>query len=99
MLSGGPLSHQSKLQITVALLSTEAEYVATTEAGKEALWVARFLAFLGFRLPSQPVDLRADIKGAISLTKAPEYHWKTKHIEALDSRKSRAKRYYRFVHL
>ena len=81
MLSGGPLSHQSKLQSTVALSSCEAEYMATTEAGKEALWVARFLACLGFRLPSQPVDLHADNKGAISLTENPEFHRKTKHIE------------------
>ena len=39
MLSGGPLSHQSKLQSTVALSSTEAEYMTTVEARKEALWV------------------------------------------------------------
>ncbi len=81
MLSGGLLSHQSKFQNTVALLSTEAEYMATTEAEKEALWVARFLACLGFRLPSQPVNLCADNKGAMSLTENPEFHRKTKHIE------------------
>ena len=81
MLSGGPLSHQSKLQSTVALSSTEAEYMATTEAGKEALWISRFLTSVGFRLPNQPVDLRADNKGAISLTENPEFHRKTKHIE------------------
>ncbi len=39
------------------------------------------MACLGFRLPSQPVDLRADNKGAISLTENPEFHRKTKHIE------------------
>ncbi len=81
ILFGGPLSHQSKLQSTVALSSTEAEYMATTEAGKEALRVARFLACLRFCLSSQPVDLRADNKGTISLTKNPEFHRKTKHIE------------------
>lgn len=37
LLSGGPVSHQSKQQATVALSSTKAEYMATTEAGKEAL--------------------------------------------------------------
>ena len=37
MLSGGLLSHQSKLQSTVALLSCKAEYMAITEAGKKAL--------------------------------------------------------------
>ncbi len=52
MLSVGPLSNQLKLQSTVVLSSTEAEYIATTEAGKEALWVAQFLTCLGFCLPS-----------------------------------------------
>ena len=55
--------------------------MAKIEAGKEALWVAQFLACLGFRLPSQPVNLRADNKRAISLTENPEFHRKTKHIE------------------
>ncbi len=81
MLSGGPLSHQSKLQNTVALSSTEAEYMATTEAEKKVLWVAPFLDCLGFCLPSELVDIRADNKGAISLTENSEFHRKTKHIE------------------
>ncbi len=81
MLSGGPLFYQSKLQSTVALSSTEAEYMATTEAGKEALWISRFLTSLRFWLPNQPVDLRADNKGVISLTKNTEFHQKTKNIE------------------
>ena len=68
MLSGGPLPHQSKSQNTVALSSTEAKYMAACKAEKEALWVSRFLTALGFRLPTLPVDLRVDNKGAISLT-------------------------------
>lgn len=55
-VSGGPVSHQSKLQSTVAFSSTQAEYMATTEAGKEALWLAWFLVCLsGF---AYVVDLR-----------------------------------------
>ncbi len=81
MLSGGSLSHQSKLQSTVALSSTEAEYMATTEAGKEVLLVAKFLTCLGFGLPSQPVELRADNKKTISLTENLELYQKIKHIE------------------
>ncbi len=71
ILSGRLLSHQSKLQTTVALSSTEAEYMTTMGAGRKALWVAQFLACLRSCLPSQTVDLRADNKGAISLTKNP----------------------------
>ncbi len=74
MPSGGLLSHQSKLQSTATLLSTEAKYMPITKVGKEALWVAQFLACLGFCLLSQLVDLRADNKGAISLTENPEFY-------------------------
>ena len=81
MLSGGPLSYQSKLQSTVALTSTEAEYMTIVEAGNEALWVARFLACLGFYLSSQPVKLCADNKRAIALTKNREFYRKLKHIK------------------
>ncbi len=73
MLSGRHLSQQSKLRSTVAFWSTEAEYMVTTEAGKEELWVAKFLACLGFCRPSQPVNLRTDNKWAISLTKNPRF--------------------------
>ncbi len=55
--------------------------MATTEAGKEALWIAQFLAALGYRPPSQPVSLKADNGGAILLTANPEFHRRTKHIE------------------
>ncbi len=37
LLCWGPVSHQSKQNATVALSSIEAEYMATTEAEKEAL--------------------------------------------------------------
>ncbi len=55
--------------------------MAKTEAGKEALWIAQFLAALGYRLLSQPVRLRADNKGAILLTASLEFHRRTKNIE------------------
>ncbi len=75
------MSHQSKFQNTIALSSNEAEYMAACEAGKEALWVSQFLAALSFQLPTLPVDLRVDNKGAISLTENPEFQRRTKHIE------------------
>ena len=55
--------------------------MATTEAGKEALWVAQFLATLGYRQSSQPISLKADNRGAILLIANLEFHQRTKHIE------------------
>ncbi len=83
LLSGGPISYHSKQQATVALSLTEAEHMATTEAGKKALWIAQFLAALGYGLPGHPVSLKADNQGAIMLTANPEFHRRTKHIEVL----------------
>ena len=81
MLSVGSLTHKWKLQSIVALSSTVAKYMAIIEVEKQALWVSRFLACLGFCLPIEPVTLRADNKGAISLTENLEFHGKIKHIE------------------
>src|SRR5688500_4321511 len=42
-LSKGPFSWSSKKQATVALSSTEGEYMALTHAAKEAILLRRFL--------------------------------------------------------
>lgn len=47
MLNGGPVSWCSKRQATVALSSTEAEYIALTLAAKEATWLRLLLTELG----------------------------------------------------
>ncbi len=41
------ISWSSKLQEIVALSSTKAEYVAATEATKEAIWIKNWLAEIG----------------------------------------------------
>lgn len=47
MLNGGPVGWCSKRQATVALSSTEAEYIAFTLAAKEAPWLRLLLTELG----------------------------------------------------
>lgn len=53
MLNGGPVSWCSKKQATVALSSTEAEYIALTLAAKEATWLRLLLTELGLLQPDR----------------------------------------------
>lgn len=79
-LAGGPISWRSRLQPTVALSSTEAEYRAVTEAGQELLWLRRMMEKFGFS-DSSPTVLMSDSLGAIHLTSKSIFHGRTKHVE------------------
>ncbi|KAL2253784.1 UNVERIFIED_CONTAM: Retrovirus-related Pol polyprotein from transposon TNT 1-94 [Sesamum indicum] len=73
------ISWKSQLQHIVALSTTEAEYIATTEAFKEALWLSGLLNEIGF-LKEKPV-IFSDSQSAIQLCKNPVFHDRTKHID------------------
>ncbi len=55
--------------------------MATKEAEKEALWIAQFLATLGYRQLSQSASLKADNRGVILLTANSKFYGRIKHIE------------------
>ncbi|KAM6575709.1 hypothetical protein CsatA_024036 [Cannabis sativa] len=77
--AGGAVSWQSKLQKCVALSTTEAEYIALVEAGKEILWIKNFLQELG--LKQERYVIHCDSQSAIDLSKNASYHYRTKHID------------------
>lgn len=72
------VSWVSKLQKIVALSTTEAEYVAVTEASKEMIWLQGLLDELGMRQKENV--LHSDSQSAIHLAKNSAYHARTKHI-------------------
>ncbi|CAA0827117.1 cysteine-rich RLK (RECEPTOR-like protein kinase) 8 [Striga hermonthica] len=78
-LAGGAVSWQSKLQKFVALSTTEAEYIAMTEADKEMLWLKRFLQQLGMK--QEWYDIHCGSQSALDLSKNAMYHSRTKHID------------------
>jgi hypothetical protein len=80
ILAGGAVSWQSKKQPTTALSSVEAEYMAATQATKEAIWWRTLLSELGLVISGSTV-LITDSKGSIDLAKNPEHHARTKHID------------------
>jgi hypothetical protein len=77
--AGGAISWQSKLQKCVALYTTEAEYIAATEAGKEMVWLKRFLLELGLNQLNYVIF--CDSQSAMDLSKNSMYHSRTKHID------------------
>ena len=77
-LAGGPICWRSMVQSLVALSTTESEYMALAEAGKEALWLKGFVNELG--IDQGGVQLYCDSQSAIYLAKHQVYHARTKHI-------------------
>ena len=63
----------------VALSSCEAEYIATTTAATQALWLSRMLAeLLGRKV--NVVELKVDSKSTLTLAKNLVFHKRSKHI-------------------
>ena len=80
-INGGVVSWKSSKQDTVADSTTEAEYIAISEAAKEAVWIRKFITELGV-VPSiaDPIELYCNNNGAIAQAKEPHSHKRTKHI-------------------
>ena len=82
VLNGAAICCNSKKQTTVALSSTEAEYMALTQAVKESLWLQAILQELGARRHMEEMrNINIDNQGAQALARNPQYHARTKHID------------------
>ena len=76
---GAAISWSSKVLPTVALSTTEAEYMAATNAVREALWLAKFTDV--FKLTKEPFLIYGDNQGALKLSKNPIEGARSKHID------------------
>jgi hypothetical protein len=79
-LGSSPISWQSQKQQIVTLSSCEAEYVAGTSAVCQGVWLARLLGELKDE-DTRTFELFIDNKSAISLSKNPVFHDRSKHID------------------
>ena len=82
LLNGAAICWNSKKQTTIALSSTEAEYMALTQATKESIWLQGLLEDLRARKHLKELrGISIDNQGALALAKNPEFHARTKHID------------------
>ncbi|XP_022570911.2 uncharacterized protein LOC106407057 [Brassica napus] len=78
-LNDCPITWCSQKQETVALSSCEAEFMAATEAAKQAIWLQELLEEV-LEETNEKVVIWLDNKSAIALTKNPVFHGRSKHI-------------------
>jgi hypothetical protein len=78
-IAGGIVSHQSHKQHTVAHSSTESEYMAMSEAAREAIARFHLLHELNLKIPA-PLIL-SDNQGALAIAENPTNYQRAKHID------------------
>src|SRR5579864_7908671 len=79
-MAGGFVTYSLKKQGSVALSTTESEYMAILHALKELIWLHRFLREIGYNIDDQNI-MYCDNQSAISLAHNSEHHARTKHID------------------
>lgn len=81
LLGKSIVSWSSELQKCTAQSTAEAEYIAASEATKQLIWLKRVINKLDEELSTELPILNVDNHSAIKLTKNPEQHKRTKHID------------------
>ena len=102
MLNGDTIAWMSKKQSTVARSSTEAEYQAADEGGRESQWLRSLLREAGLDMSSStPLTMHCDNQGAIALANSPMLQRATKHVATMAAwlRERVAARDFHFVHI
>ena len=79
-LGSGAISWSSKMQLRVALSSTEAEYKGAAVASYEVVWLKRILKDLGVPI-KYLILLYYDNMSSIFVARNLVFHAQTKHIE------------------
>ncbi|MCO5582565.1 hypothetical protein L7F22_036462 [Adiantum nelumboides] len=78
LFTRGAISWRSHLQNCTTMSTTEVEYVAASEASKEAIRLSCLVSDFG--ISADTPTLHCDSQSAIMLAKNPVFHAKTKHI-------------------
>lgn len=80
MKNGAAVTWSSQRQQSVALSTTEAEFMAACAATKETIWLKQLLCDVG-EYKQSSVCLNIDNQSAINVIKNSEFHKRCKHID------------------
>jgi hypothetical protein len=80
MSNSGAITWGSRKQTTIALSSTEAEYVVLSKASHEVTWLQHLYGELGF-IQKKPIVILGNKDGSVAMAKNLEFHKCTKHID------------------
>ena len=80
LCNDSPVIWSSKLQVSVALSSTEAEYVALAMTARDVIWCRTLLCELGFE-QYNPTIIYEDNNSCINIAESPRKHPGVKHID------------------
>jgi hypothetical protein len=78
-LAGAPISWVSRKQKTIALSSTEAEYMSLSDTARQLVWMQSLFGELGFKVHN--IELYIDNQGAIFLAQNEAQEHRSKHID------------------
>ena len=73
------VSWGSRKQNSIALSTTEAEYIAAAACCSQLLWLKKQLKDFGVELGT--LEIKCDNTSAINVSKNPVHHSRTKHID------------------
>ncbi|CAD7000790.1 unnamed protein product [Ceratitis capitata] len=79
ILAGVVISWEARKQKTVSPSSTESEYMALSEATREALYLREMLNEIGFK--HKGITIYNDSQSAQKLVQSNAFHSRTKHID------------------
>jgi hypothetical protein len=84
MLNGGPITWNSTKQRCVATSTTESEYIALAESGKQGQWLRALLKELqctNYLTDTLGAPIYSDNQACIAISQDPISHQRTKHID------------------
>jgi hypothetical protein len=79
LLGGSAVSWVCQRQSCIAQSTAEAEYYAAVSAGNEVIWLKQLLADI--KEPQQTVTIHEDNNACIVLSRNPQDHKRTKHVQ------------------